>query len=177
MSVDKYQYLHYTSAHPDHTKSFILSRQALRFSRICSNKTDFERRLNEIKSWFQARGCPKHLFEKEMNKVWFNKKNSNTKQSKSKRVGFVVTYHPLLKSLKSLINEYLNILYLDENFFMPGPMSTVFSSRKLSSYLVRAKLYHLERVTRSCKFRGKQCAVWVNVNETSTFTCSVTNET
>ena len=75
-----------------------------------------------------------------MSKVRFNKENSNTKQSKSKRVTFVVTYHPLLKPFQSLINRHLNILYLDENakeVFMPGPMVTFRSSRKLSSCLVR----------------------------------------
>ena len=62
-----------------------------------------------------------------MSKVLFNKENSNTKQSKSKQVTFVVTYHPLLKSFQSLIDKHLNILYLDENakdVFMPGPMIT-----------------------------------------------------
>ena len=64
----------------------------------------------------------------------FNKENSNTKQSKDKGVTFAVTYHLLLKSFQSLINKYLNILYLDENsFFMPGPMVTFRSSRKLIS--------------------------------------------
>ena len=60
---------------------------------------------------------------------------------------------------------------------MPGPMITFRSSRKLSSYLVRAKLYPQERVTGSCKCRGKRCVVCLNVNETSTFTSSVTHET
>ena len=92
---------------------------------------------------------PKQLVQKKGNKVRFNKQNSNTKQSKSKRVAFVVRHHPLLKSLQSLVNKYLKILYLDENsqeVFMSGPMVTFRSGRKLSSYLVRAKLYPLEKV-------------------------------
>ena len=112
-------------------------------------------------------------------KVRFNKENSNTKQSKSKEVTFAVTYHPFLKSFQSLINNYLNNLYLDENakeVFMPGPMLTFRSSRKLSSYLVRAKLYPLERVTGSCKCHGKRCAMCLNFKET-TFTSQVTHET
>ena len=56
-------------------------------------------------------------------------------------------------------------------------MVTFCSSRKLSSYLVRAKLYPLEGVTGSCKCHGKRCAVCLNVNKTSTFTNSVTHET
>ena len=93
-STSKHQYLHYTSAHPDHTKRFIIFSQALRVSRICSNKTDFERHLDDIESWFQARGYPRHLVQKEMNKVQFNKENTSNKQNKSKQVIFVVTYHP-----------------------------------------------------------------------------------
>ena len=100
-----------------------------------------------------------------MSKVRFNKENSNTKQSKSNEVSFVVTHHPLLKSFQSSINKHLNILYLDENSFLC--LNTVTrSSRKLSCYLVRAKLYPLERVTGSCKCHRKRCAVCLNVSET-----------
>ena len=102
------------------------------------------------------------------------------KKSKSKGVTFVVTYHTLLKSFQRLINNHLNILYLDENskeVFMPGLMVTFRSSGKLSSYLVRAKLYPLERMTGSYKCHGKRCALSQNVNEASTFTSSVTHET
>ena len=108
------------------------------------------------------------------------KENGNTKQSKSKEVTFIVTYHPLLKSFQSLINKHLNILYLDENtkeVFIPGPMVTFHGSRKLSSCLVRTKLYSLERVSGSCKYHGKRCAMCLDFNETSIFTSSVTHET
>ena len=91
----------------------------------------------------------------------------------------IVTY-PLLKSFQSLINNHFNIFYLDENskdVFMPGPMVTFRSSRKLSSYLVMVKLYPMERVTGLCKCHGKRCEVCLNVNKTSTFTSSVTHET
>ena len=159
-STDKHQYLHYTSAHPDHTKRSTVFSQGLRFTRIA-------RHLDDMKSRFQARSYPKHLVEKKMGKVPFNKENTNTKQSKSKRVTFVVTYHSLLKSFQSLINKHLNILYHNENakeVFMPGPMVTF-------------KLYPLERVTASCRYHDKRCAVCLIVNETSTFTSSVTHET
>ena len=97
-----------------------------------------------------------------LTKVRFDKENRNTKKSKSKRVSFVLTYHLLLRSFQSLINKHLNILYLDGNakeIFMPGPMVTFRGSRKPSSYLVKAKLYPVERVTGSCECHGKRCAV------------------
>ena len=61
-----------------------------------------------MKSWFQAGSYPKHFAKKEMRKVRFNKENSNTKQSKSKGVTFVVTYHPLLKSFINNISTMGN---------------------------------------------------------------------
>ena len=51
------------------------------------------------------------------------------------------------------------------------------SARKLSSYLVGAKLYPLERTVGSCKCYDKQCEVCDNVTETSTFTSTVTQNT
>ena len=56
-------------------------------------------------------------------------------------------------------------------------MITFCSARKLSSYLVRAKLYPLERTVGSCKCYGKRCEVCDNVTETSTFTSTVTQNT
>ena len=61
--------------------------------------------------------------------------------------------------------------------FMPGLMITFCSARKLSSYLVRAKLYPLERTVGSCKCYGKWCEVCDNVTETLTFTSTTTQNT
>ena len=55
-------------------------------------------------------------------------------------------------------------------------MMTFCSGRKLSSYLVRTKLYPSKRVTGSCKCHGKRCAMCLNFNETSTFTSSGTHK-
>ena len=60
--------------------------------------------------------------------------------------------------------------------FSPGPMITFRSARKLSSYLVRAKLYPLERFVGSKKCNGKKCDVCLNVTETDVFNSTVTNE-
>ena len=46
----RYQYFHYTSAHPNHTKRSIVYSQALRLSKICSYKNDFEKYLEGMKS-------------------------------------------------------------------------------------------------------------------------------
>ena len=69
-------------------------------------------------------------------------------------VPFVITYHPKLREIASIMKKYQNILYQDETVkrvFTPFPMVSYRNARKLSSYLVRAKLYPLERKRRSYK--------------------------
>ena len=116
-----------------------------------------------------------------MEKVKLASKNRNTKRGKSfKAVPFVMTYHPQLKSMKKVILKYLDLLYMDnkvKRVFTPKPMISFRSARKLSSYLVRAKLYPTERTVGSYKCGGKRCEVCINVNETSIFTSTVTGET
>ena len=177
-STDKHQYLHYTSAHPAHNKRSIIYSPALRMSRICSYKTDFKKHLLDMKSWFQARGYPSDLVQKETNKVKFSgNRDKNKSKKKSKGVPLVITFHPLLKDACNIIHKNLYLLCLDQEgqrVFTPGPMITFRSTRKLSSYMVRAKLYPLERNVGSCKCYRKRCEVCDNVTETSTFTSTVT---
>ena len=56
-------------------------------------------------------------------------------------------------------------------------MITFCSARKLSCYLVRTKLYPLERTVGSCKCYGNRFEVCDNVTETSTFTSTITQNT
>ena len=51
------------------------------------------------------------------------------------------------------------------------------SSRKMSSYLVRAKLYPIERTVGSFRCESKRCEVCKSITETDTLTSSVTGET
>ena len=112
-SPDRDHILHYTSSfyiftlsHPDNTKPSIIYSQALRISRVCSNKSDFLKHLESMKSWFEVRGYPKKLREQEIEKVKFFK-NSNVvrQQDPKKGVPFVLTYHPLSKLMGKTIKK------------------------------------------------------------------------
>ena len=61
--------------------------------------------------------------------------------------------------------------------FTPEPVAIFHSARKLSSYLIRANLYLIERIVSSDECKGKRCEVCLNVQVTSCFTNSVTNAT
>ena len=54
--TDRHQFLHYTSSHPDHTKRSIVFSQALRVSRICSEKSESLKHLEKMKSLLLVRG-------------------------------------------------------------------------------------------------------------------------
>ena len=94
-----------------------------------------------MKEWFIKRGYPESVIEKEMKKVRFSKQGQKSKKVE-KGVPFVVTYHPLINKLSSIIHRNLYLLYMNQkvkNIFSPGPIMSCSSARKISSHLVKAK--------------------------------------
>ena len=129
-----------------------------------------------MKEWFIKRGYPESVIDKEMKKVRFSEQGQKSKKVE-KGVPFVVTYHPLLSKLSSIIHRNLYLLYMNQevkNAFTPGPTVSYRSAGKISSYLVRAKLYLLERKVGSEKCGKSRCKVCLNIEETDTFTSTIT---
>ena len=62
--TDKQSFLHHKSYHPSSTKKSIPFSQALRLSRICSDKIDYFNQLEELKLKFTQRGYPATQFKK-----------------------------------------------------------------------------------------------------------------
>ena len=63
-----------------------------------------------------------------------------------------------------------------KNVFTPGPIVSYRSARKINSYLVRAKLYPLERKVGSEKCGKPSWEVCLNIQETDTFTSTTTGK-
>ena len=61
--------------------------------------------------------------------------------------------------------------------FTPKRMVSFTSSPKISSYLVRAKLYSIERTVGSFRCGSKRCEACKYIAETDSYTSSVTGET
>ena len=142
-----HQYLQYFSGYPEHSKQSVVYSQLLHVIRNCSCENDFNQHESNMKIWFEKRGYPENIIENEMKKVKFASLLGSKK--KSKGIPFVVTYHPLLKQLKSILcrNKYLlNMNAEVKQTFTLVPMVAYRSSRKLSSYLVRAKLYPIDEL-------------------------------
>ena len=85
--------------------------QELRLSMIFSYKNDFEKHLEEMKSWFRVRGYPDNLVKKEMGTFTFSK--STGSKSKSKE-SVAITFYLKFKLIGQLLNKQLHILYVDQ---------------------------------------------------------------
>ena len=121
-----------------------------------------------MKSWFLKREYPEELIENEMRKVKFCKEEIK-KAKVVKGIPSVVTYESQLKNLGRMINQNIYLLNMNEEtkkVFSPRPMVSFRSPRKISSYLVRAKLYPLDRVVGSVKCGKKRCEVCMSLKRT-----------
>ena len=122
-----------------------------------------------MRSWFVKREYPEKLLDSEIRKVKFNITETNRKNKSQNRVPFLVTYHPILNSLYSIIRKNLCLLNMDQRIkevFSSQHMVSFCSACKLSSYLVRAKLYPLERRVSSYKCRCNRWQVYRSITET-----------
>ena len=159
----------YLSAHPSHTKRSIVFSQNLRISRLCSYEENFIKHKANIRSWFLKREYPEKLISADIDKVKFSNIERKSNSKTQKGIPLVVTYHPLLKSHSSIVNNNIYLLHTDLDVrrkFTPQTTVSYQSGRKLSSYLVRAKLYPIERKVGLCKCNGTRCEVYKNVLET-----------
>ena len=64
-----HQYLHYDSCHADHIKRSIKFSQTLRVKKICSEKSDPNVRVEDLKTWFRKRGYPDYLMKEQTEKA------------------------------------------------------------------------------------------------------------
>ena len=176
--TDCRQYLHYKSSHLEHTKRSIIYCQTLRVKRVYSQENDFKEHSSKLKSWFLKRVYQEKIIDTEMKKVLGEKKKKVNNKTE-KRIPFVITFHLRLKILQKIIDEnfyLLNMIEEVKKVFTLKPMILYRSSRKISSYWVRAKLYPTNR-TVGCYICSSKREVCKYVTETDTFTITVTGET
>ena len=98
------------------------------------------RRKEEMKSWFLKWGYPKNVINREREKVKLKKPQVFSMRGVvTKGVPLVIKYHPLLKSIGTILYKHLYLLHMDKEVkkvFPVEPIVSFKSARKLSSYLV-----------------------------------------
>ena len=90
-----------------------------------------------------------------------------------------MSYHPKVKKLGNLIKDLLPFLYSDEEVpkvFSPPPMVSYRSARKIKDYIVRSKLYPLERNVGCGGCGNGRCQICKNIKVTDTFNSFTTKK-
>ena len=83
-----------------------------------------------------------------------------------------MTYSPKVKKLGKLIKDLFPFLYNDEEVekvFSPPPAASYTSARKIKDYIVRSKLYPLERNVGCGGFGNRRSQVCNNMKVTDIF--------
>ena len=119
-----------------------------------------------MKSWFSKRGYLEFIIKTETDKVKFKRQEIQRREGVIKGVPLVITYHLLLKFVGKILQNHLYFLYKDNEFkkvFSPALMVYFKSACKLSSYLMRANLYSLNRSVGLFKYEKPRFEVCLNV--------------
>ena len=89
----------------------------------------------------------------------------------------VLTYHPKkIHWIRFTLKLCTFYIWTKKNVFSPKPMISFRSARKLSNYLLRPKMYPIDRNVRPKNCNSKRCEVCIKVNEASTLTSTLTGE-
>ena len=182
--VDCHQYLHYSSCHPHHTKRSICYSEALRIKRICSDLNDYNNNVTKLKQWLSKRKYPTNVINEQCRKaVNYTVVSEDTDMEQKDRDSIsplVVTYHPALNSLSSIMRKHFHVLQANEStqeVFKSAPFVSFRNPKTIRNSLVRAKLGG--NVNRKGCFRcgSSKCEVCHNIVETNEFTSTHLNTT
>ena len=128
-----------------------------------SNLFLFNLFLNAIVRIFPwKRGYPDYLIKEQVEKTLRRTPSDENNSKILNGVPLVVTYNPAFKNLFQVIRKKRQLLCADEEVekvFSPASFVSFKSTRNLKSYLVRSKIYLLERKVGSEKCKSKRCLV------------------
>ena len=116
--TDSHQYLLSSSCHPFYCKKGIPYSQALRLNRICSNNESFDKRCNVLEKYLLETGYSEKMIRKEILRAiaiprdaLLEKVNN---QEKQKKITFNITYHPVFRNVRKILEELHVILESDD---------------------------------------------------------------
>ena len=142
--TDTHQFLHSSSCHPASCKKGIPFSQALRIRRICSKPEWFEKRAEELISFFVARGYSLDTLKKDIDRAR-SVPREDALQTKTRdrndRIPLVVTFHPALPNLGAILSNAQHILQSHEilkDAVAKVPLVSFRRPRNLKDILVRA---------------------------------------
>ena len=146
--TETFQYTHFTSCHPPGVKRGLIKGEATRLLRTNSSQTTFEECLSDFKLRLKARGYPNNFIERSLTGIRFEDRrlaHQQRKQTQTKILPFVTTYHPAVRVLKEiLINNWVVIQNhgqpLLKSIYTKPLIISYKRGKSLKDTLVRAKI-------------------------------------
>ena len=108
--TDSHQYLLSSSCHPFCKKGIPYS-QALRLNRICSNNKFFDKRCNDLEKYLLSRGYSEIFRARAIARDTLLGKVNN--QKNKNKIMFNITYHPVFRNVKKILEKVHVILAPD----------------------------------------------------------------
>ena len=148
--ADSQQYLLLSSCHPFYCKKGTPYSEALRLNEF------FDERCNDLEKYLLERGYSEKMVRMEILRAraiprdaLLEKVNNQEKQNK---ITFNITYHPVFRDVRKILEELHVILASDnghKKVFPDIPMTGFKIIKNLKAHLVRSQLPNLHQVGRS----------------------------
>lgn len=144
--TDKQQYLHFHSHHPRHCKVGIPSGQSVRLRRICSNDSDYTKRVDDLCDTLTQRDYPQTLLNEFRHKALALDRNQvlePRKKTDAPLINFITKYSNGLPNVKSILRKYEHLLQSNDRLkrIFNFPVQVTYRRGKnLGDTLVNAKL-------------------------------------
>ena len=114
--TDTFNYLHWGSCHPHHTKQSIPYSLAFRLIRICSTEETLTSRLKQLTTHLKRRGYPHKKIAAAINRARNTSRpqalqRRQNKDTQAERIPLVHTYNPALPNISSILLKHLPVLH------------------------------------------------------------------
>ena len=174
--TDAHLYLRKSSCHPPSCTKGIVKGELLRVRRICTLKDDFVKAAGKVMGHFSDRGFKKEEMLVAYNDVLAMDREDvleyKSKQT-SERVPYVLTYHPRLRMLGSVLKRHFHLLQTNERLrkaFQEPPMIAFRRLKNLKDILVRTRTNEMDREPDEVKRCGSgRCKCCPHLQETKKF--------
>ena len=161
--TDRQSYLHSKSEHPNSTKKSIAYSQALRFNKICYNRSDLHNNCKRLLNTLTKRGYNKKDTTTQINRAISIPRNellNKIKTSNTERLSLTVTYNRTPPDLKRIIDKNWHILQIEpklKEIFAEPPILTFKRNKNLKDIIGGNKAFDNKTILNIKKFNKEKC--------------------
>ena len=161
--TDRQSYSHSKSEHPNSAKKSIAYSQALRFNKICYDRSDLHNNCKRLLNTLTRRGYNKTDTTTQINRAITIPRNAllnKIKASNTERSPITVTYSRTLPDLKTIIDKNWHILQIEpklKEIFAEPPILAFKRNKFLRDIIGGNKVFDNRKILNVKKFNKGKC--------------------